>query len=154
MKLENNGKTSSTKNTRHMEIRYFFIKDNIWRNELSVKYCPTDIILGDYYTKPQQGIRMRRSRVAILNLKYDPTQVSQECVKTCTPNQLGELTTRGAGSNNYYKCYDVYKNDTSLSKDLVRRKATSYMMATKGLLTKVNDKVNRLDSLYSINLTQ
>ena len=41
MKLEQNGKTSSTKNTRHMEIRYFFVTDNIQRNKLSVKYCPT-----------------------------------------------------------------------------------------------------------------
>ena len=53
MKLEQNGKTSSTKNSRHMEIRYYFITDNIRRNKLSIKYCPTGSILDDYYTKSQ-----------------------------------------------------------------------------------------------------
>ena len=85
MKLEINGKTSSTKNTRHMEIRYFFITDNVKRDKLSIKYCPTDDMLADYFTKPQQGSRMRKSRASILNLKHDPSLISQECVGTSTP---------------------------------------------------------------------
>ena len=31
-----NGKTSSSKNTRHIEIRYYFITDHIGHNELSI----------------------------------------------------------------------------------------------------------------------
>ena len=85
MKLEHNGKISSTKNTRHMEIIYFFITDNIRRNKLSVKYYLTDDMLGDYFTKPQEGSRMRRSRVFILNLKHDPSSISQECIEASTP---------------------------------------------------------------------
>ena len=87
MKLAKNGKKSSTKNTRHIKIRYFFITDNILRGKLSVEYCPTDDMLEDYYTKPQQGSKMRRSRIEILNLsgKKDPALVSQECVGTPAP---------------------------------------------------------------------
>ena len=55
MRLERNGRRSSTKNTRHMEIRYFFITDNIRRNKISVKYCPTADMLADFFTKPLQG---------------------------------------------------------------------------------------------------
>ena len=80
MKLEINGRRSSTKNTRHMEIRYFFVTDNIKRGKLSIKYCPTDDMLGDYFTKPQQGSKMRRSRERILNIPNDQSRVSQECV--------------------------------------------------------------------------
>ena len=101
MRLENNGRTSCTKNTRHMEIRYFFITDNIRRDKLSVEYCPTDIMLGDYYTKPQQGSRMRRSRVLILNLPKDPSLISQECVETCA-RQLHNNISTAVASTNYY----------------------------------------------------
>ena len=38
MKLEINEKRSSTKNTRHMEIRYFFVTDNIRRGKLSIEH--------------------------------------------------------------------------------------------------------------------
>ena len=76
MKLEHNGKTSSTKNARHMEIRYFFITVNIKRDKFSIKYFPTDDMLGDYFTKSQQGSRMRRIRAYILNLKHNPSLIS------------------------------------------------------------------------------
>ena len=127
-----------------MEIRYFFVTDNIRRNKLSVKYCPTEIMLGDYYTKPQQGSRMRRSRVSILNLKQDPTLVSQECVESRP----------GKSIHTAHPCRysDACKKNTSLPDELVTRRATSYLMAAKGLLRKVKDKVNQLDSLYSINV--
>ena len=36
MLLVQNGKTSSSKNTRHIEIRYYFITDHIAHNELSI----------------------------------------------------------------------------------------------------------------------
>ena len=62
------------------------------------------------------------------------------------------LTGKINNSTNHCRCSDVGKNDTSLQNELVRRKVRSYLMAAKGLLNKVNDKVYRLDSLYSINL--
>ena len=80
MRLARNGKQSSTKNTRHIEIRYFFVTDNIRRNKLSIEYCPTDDMLGDYFTKPQQGSRMRKSRQRIMNLPHSHASISQECV--------------------------------------------------------------------------
>eukprot|EP00980_Cylindrotheca_fusiformis_P020849 scaffold7838_cov89-Cylindrotheca_fusiformis.AAC.1 len=36
MLLENNGTRSSTKRTRHLDIRYFFVTDNIKRGQMSV----------------------------------------------------------------------------------------------------------------------
>ena len=91
MKLELNGKRSSTKNTRHMEIHYFFVTDNIRRRKLSIKHCPTDSMKGDYFTKPQQGTRMHNSRIDIMNLRKDPTVVSQECVETSPSVKLVNL---------------------------------------------------------------
>ena len=41
MKLETNGRASSGKRTRHINIRYFFVIDRIQENEMKVEYCPT-----------------------------------------------------------------------------------------------------------------
>ena len=170
MKLEINGKRSSTRNTRHMEIRYFFITDNIRRGKLSVKHCPTDSMLGDYFTKPQQGTRMKNSRIDLMNLRKHPTLVSQECVETCpsdtgmgvlgsNPNvetcpsdKLVNLARTDTTSTDSCKCHHVPKIPESGANELVRRKAGSYLMAAKGLLKQVNKQMNKVDSLYSINL--
>jgi hypothetical protein len=39
--LEKNGKASSSKRTKHINIRYFFITDRVSDNEVSVVWCPT-----------------------------------------------------------------------------------------------------------------
>ena len=67
--LLNNGKGSSTKCTRHLNIRYFFLSDKIAKNELQIQYCPTDDMLADYFSKPLQGIKFRKFRKQIMNLK-------------------------------------------------------------------------------------
>lgn len=67
--LETNGKGSSGKRTRHINIRYFFISDRIAAGELSVKYCPTTEMLGDFFTKPLQGAAFRKFHDAILNIQ-------------------------------------------------------------------------------------
>ena len=52
IKMIKNGKESSTKRTRHIEIRYFYITDKIQNGELRVKYCPTDDMIADFMSKP------------------------------------------------------------------------------------------------------
>ena len=96
MILEKNGKRSSTKNTRHIEIRYFFVTDNIKRKKLSVEYCPTDTMLGDYYTKPTQGRKYKWQREKIMNLTPEPNTDSHECVGA--PGQTEPARARGAVS--------------------------------------------------------
>jgi KUP system potassium uptake protein len=65
--MERNGKRSSTKRTRHINIRYFFITDYIKDGALHVEYCPTEHMLADIFTKPLQGNAFRKFRDAILN---------------------------------------------------------------------------------------
>jgi hypothetical protein len=48
MKLENRGKASSGKHTRHFDIKMFYVTDLIARDEVMVMYCPTGDMLGDY----------------------------------------------------------------------------------------------------------
>jgi hypothetical protein len=67
--LEKNGRKSSGKRTKHLNIRYYFITDRISRKELSVVYCPTEEMIGDFFTKPLQGKLFYRFRAVIMNLK-------------------------------------------------------------------------------------
>ena len=69
MLLHQNGKSSSSKRTRHLNIRYYFLADRIENGELTVEYCPTDDMIADYLTKPLQGEKFRKFRKQIMNLK-------------------------------------------------------------------------------------
>jgi len=69
MLLEKNGKGSSGKRTRHVNIRYYFVTDRIKSKEVQVEYCPTGIMRGDFFTKPLQGTPFRTFRDQILNVK-------------------------------------------------------------------------------------
>ena len=66
--LETNGKASSSKRTRHIEIRYFFVADRVSRGDVTIKHCGTANMIADYFTKPLQGSLFRRFRSLILNL--------------------------------------------------------------------------------------
>ena len=67
--LEENGKKSSGRRTRHLNIRYFFLTDQIEKGNVSIEYCPTDDMIGDYMSKPLQGEKFRKFRKDILNLR-------------------------------------------------------------------------------------
>jgi hypothetical protein len=68
IQLENNGRRSSGKRTRHINIRYFYITDQIKEGKVSVTYCPTLEMVSDYFTKPLQGSLFRTHRNAIMGL--------------------------------------------------------------------------------------
>jgi len=68
MKLEVNGKASSGKRTRHMDIKFFYITDLIARKLLRTQYCPTDEMISDYMTKPLVGKKFIQFRKAIMNM--------------------------------------------------------------------------------------
>ena len=49
-----------------MNIRYFFVTDQIEKRNLEVKYCPTNDMIGDFMTKPLQGYKFLNFRKLIL----------------------------------------------------------------------------------------
>jgi hypothetical protein len=64
--LEKNGVGSSSRSTRHINIRYFFIKDRIKSGEIEVEFCPTENMIADFFTKPLQGKRFLHLRKIIM----------------------------------------------------------------------------------------
>lgn len=76
--LEKNGRASSGRRTRHINIRYFFIHDRIDAGELSVAYCPTGDMVADFFTKPLQGTLFKKFRDLIMNINPS-SQRQQDC---------------------------------------------------------------------------
>ena len=68
MRLEENGKASSGKRTRHFDIKYFYVTDLVGRKEVKIEYCNTEEMIGDYNTKPVVGLKFVLFRDRIMNL--------------------------------------------------------------------------------------
>jgi Reverse transcriptase (RNA-dependent DNA polymerase) len=64
--LANKGFSTSEK-TRHIGIRYFFVKDRIDAGEVVVQYLPTEDMVADVMTKPLQGSLFRKLRSLLMN---------------------------------------------------------------------------------------
>ena len=71
MLLEKYRKKSSNKNTKHINVRYYFIKDWVETRVVVIKHCPTEEMLGDHFTKPLQGELFRKFRAEIMNIPDD-----------------------------------------------------------------------------------
>jgi hypothetical protein len=59
------------KGSKHIHIRYFFITDRIEKKHIKVKYCPTEEMIADFYTKPLQGALFYKFRNAVLGINPD-----------------------------------------------------------------------------------
>jgi hypothetical protein len=68
MLLMKNGKLSSGKRTKHLDIRYFYVKDLVDRGIIKVDHCVSEEMIADFFTKPLQGKRFQVLRDIILNL--------------------------------------------------------------------------------------
>jgi hypothetical protein len=58
---------STSEKTRHVNIRYFWIKDRIDSGYLKLEYQPTDEMIADVLTKPLQGEKFIILRAKLLN---------------------------------------------------------------------------------------
>ena len=73
MRLAVNGSLSSSKTTKHIKARYYFIKDKIKEGKVDVGYCPTTEMWSDVLNKPKHGTSFKKDRAVLMNvpLKYD-----------------------------------------------------------------------------------
>ena len=115
MKIEKNGRTSCGEKSRHIHIRYFFIKDILKRENIELIHCPTERMIADFYTKPLTGSLFRKLRDIVMG--HAPFPVEE---------RVGEsiITTDNLGQN---KTSKVRKNVTyaDVVKDLVTGKNVS-----------------------------
>ena len=94
--MERNGKASSGKRTRHINIRYFFITDRVNMKEVAIEWCPTKKMVADFMTKPLQGSHFRNLRDYIMgkvrNMKpnNDETKTASRTSNKCKSKMTGK----------------------------------------------------------------
>ena len=66
--LENNGRKSIGKQSRALNVRYLFLTDQVNQGNLSIEYCPSGKMIGDYMSKPLQGAKFKEHRKDIMGL--------------------------------------------------------------------------------------
>ena len=89
MKIILNGKRSSGQKTKHMDNRYFWIKDRLESEQIKVEYCPTEKMLADFFTKPLQGNLFRKFRDVVLGYKHISSLYS-ESEQTLAQERVGK----------------------------------------------------------------
>jgi len=77
--LEKNGKASSSKRTKHINVQYFFVTDHIAKGDLRVELCPSSDMIGDYMTKPLQGVLFKKFRDLIMG--QVPVSISKAVIE-------------------------------------------------------------------------
>jgi hypothetical protein len=63
---ETNGKKSSSKQTWALNIRYFFLANQVAKDNLDIEYLSTTEMWGDYMSKPLQGKLFQKFRSLIM----------------------------------------------------------------------------------------
>ena len=66
MSMVKAGKPTSDR-TRHIHVRYFFVKDRVSSGELLIEHMPTDELIADLLTKPLFGNKFRKLKAKLLN---------------------------------------------------------------------------------------
>jgi hypothetical protein len=89
LSLAKNGYVSSSKRTKHIKAKYFFVRHFHNSGELDLQYCPTEHMWADVLTKPLQGAKFRLMRSFLMNC---PIDYSEDHVITYIPMSLPTLS--------------------------------------------------------------
>ena len=71
IRLETNGKWSSGKRTRAINIRYFFVTNNAEKGNLQIKFKPSEDMVADFLTKPLQGRKFEEFRAKLMGIQIN-----------------------------------------------------------------------------------
>ena len=77
-KMEINGRNSYTGNSRHINIRRFFVKYQDDKGEVKIEYCTTNKMLADFFTKTLQGRLFIKLRDATMGHKHITTLLTDK----------------------------------------------------------------------------
>ena len=118
--LEENGRASSSKRTRHINICYYFVTDRANCGEIKLQHCPTTEMLGDYFTKPLQGGLFIKFRDRILNLQADPSTVPLEDHRSVLGYDQSHATAQSLGQSQMPPPHDQHSCPKPMNKTMGR----------------------------------
>ena len=92
---------SSTKRTKHINVRYYFIKSRIDAGEVAVQWYSGEKMIGDFFSKPLSGSKFLRFRSKIMNCadSHSDTSVPQSKDPADDKSKTNELAMVSVGVN-------------------------------------------------------
>jgi hypothetical protein len=134
IRMETNGRMSAGAKSRHINIRYFWIKYQTKDANITVRHCPTLEMLADFFTKPLQGELFKRFKAVLLGhahvntLAVKPMVSAKERVGKGRSNPKGITATgvvdTGTANNSTVPKNVTGKENTNVTwADVVRTKA-------------------------------
>lgn len=66
MLLMKNGRLSSENRTKHLDTRYFYVKDLLEQGIIQLEHCMSEDMIADFFTKSLQGKKFQVFRDLIL----------------------------------------------------------------------------------------
>jgi hypothetical protein len=148
IKLEKNGRLSAGQRSRHIDIRFFWIKDRVLSDGLTIRHCPTLQMLGDFFTKPLQGVLFRKFRNVLLGYTHSdtlayldpPSPVEERVGEVFRADDSGTETEE----ENTTGCMidDSYENNDGCMKDGVEGDGDGFTTVTKKIRKKRSNVVS------------
>jgi hypothetical protein len=86
--LMRNGRLSSGKRTKHLDIRYFYVKDLLERGIVELEHCATEDMIADFFMKPIQGKKFQIMRDIILNRTTESALQYRSVLENSTQNNI------------------------------------------------------------------
>ena len=127
--MEKNGRNSCTGNSRHINIRYFFMKDKVDKDELRVEYCPTYLMIADYFTKPLQGRLFKLFRDVIMGYRPLDDIINEIPMKERVGNKIeNRIVSRNNNETN--------TKLIGISREKIKSDALGRLATTKGKIVK------------------
>ena len=150
--MQKNDRRSCTGNSRHVHIRYFFVKNLIDRKQIRVLYCPTGKMLADFFTKPLQGGLFRYFRniimgyTSISDLLSEILKIKERVEKSDKWRKYDNELIYKFDENNPKNAF-LDKEEESSKKSLNGRKRETVRFesnadSTNGYVRKGNDTIN------------
>ena len=150
IKLEKNGRRSAGPKSRHVDIRYFWIKDRVKEHGITIRHCPTLRMLADFFTKPLQGALFRKFRDVILG--YKNVNSLDLAPRPELEERVGDMRSSGSGTDGPVPGSAVNDDRTSV------RLNVSWADVVKGTRgqqqSNNNESVSRDHSLETIQLAK
>jgi hypothetical protein len=135
IKLATNGRASAGPKSRHIDIRYFWLKDRVRSGEIRVRHCPTHQMLADFFTKPLQGYLFHRFKAVVLGHQH--TDSLQSIIAHSLEERVeNEDEQSNSDNDNYLEELAEYDIDISEPELEVRKKvkfaSATYAEVVKG----------------------
>ena len=107
--MDKNGVSSSSKCTKHINIRFFFINDRIGKKELNVEWCPTNEMIVYFMTKPIQGSIFKKFRELILGFIPIKNYIQESEIGRSVSEYLFPETRRHKETKGVYWESDIHR---------------------------------------------